>query len=499
MIKKNLDFIKIFFLLFFFLLIFCKFSISGDIESRLSCIKSWVESDKLGSCEEQRYYLYIFHILFAGIVNLIDSFFLIFELENISIQIKKIFYEIIISIFFYTIFIINLVLLIKISYLKTKKFILSLFLAISFTFTSYLGNFISFEHFETIIAFLFILKIFLINHKISNKKIIINFIIDLIISTYKIYYAPSILLLNYIIFNNNFKLYSIYNSIYFILCITYFYITTKLIESLNSYNFISWFKPDFNLSSIVENFFLIFFSPSVGLFITAPLIMLVTFLSLKNYETKIKFLSLLSLISILSLFYFWEGGGSSGSRYIYPLLYIFYIEYNNFIIKNIKRIFLNLFLLLAFIGMYQSINYQSPVLFYGYTDKKIYKDYKITSQHTNIVPEEYRFPKYNIYYSPYIFPWKIEFYRLLNKENINFNVSGKIKSIDTWKIIPNSLIARLNYSFNQSDNKENIRLESKQNILNYLKINNFFYIVINFIYISLFIYLMMISRKIKIG
>jgi hypothetical protein len=87
----------------------------------------------------------------------------------------------------------------------------------------------------------------------------------------------------------------------------------------------------------------------------------------------------------------------------------------------------------------------------------------------------------------------------LNKEKINFNVSGKIKSIDTWLIIPNSLIARLNYSFNQADNKENIRLEGKQNILNYLKINNFFYIAINFIYILLFIWLMMISKKIKIG
>ena len=87
----------------------------------------------------------------------------------------------------------------------------------------------------------------------------------------------------------------------------------------------------------------------------------------------------------------------------------------------------------------------------------------------------------------------------MNKEKINFNVSGKIKSIDTWLIIPNSLIARLNYSFNQADNKENIRLEGKQNILNYLKINNFFYIAINFIYILLFIWLMMISKKIKIG
>ena len=327
--KKNLFYI--FIILFSGLLILNKFSITGDTQYRLECIKLLGLTGT--SCIEQVYYHFNFHIFILFFVKIADIFsFLIPNFSNSSENIQKIYYEAFLSLIFYFFFILNIIFLIYYSSKKKNNYIINFAVPLIFLFTSYLGNFINFEHFEVILANLFTIKL-IYNERSKSINLFLIFVIDLIILTSKIYYLPVVIILNFLIFKKNFKNFFIYNFIIASISLIIFKFKSFLIVKEGQFNFDNWYKPSFEIESIIENFFLIFFSPSIGLIVTAPLILISIFYSIKKFDTKIKFLSLLSLIAVLSLFYFWHGNGSSGSRYLYPVLILFYKEFQIFYLK----------------------------------------------------------------------------------------------------------------------------------------------------------------------
>lgn len=493
--KKNL--FLIFIILSCGLIFFNKFSITGDIQSRLGCITSL--NIPAESCSEQIYYhfnLHIFILFFVKIAEIIS--FLIPSLSDANDKVQRIYFEAFLSLIFYLFFILNIILLIFYSAKKNKNFRINFSIPIIFLFTSYIGNFVNFDHFEIILANLFSLKL-IINKQNKSTNFVFNLIIDFIIITSKIYYLPVVIILNILIFKKNLKNFFLYNFFISFISLIIFFYKSYLITKEGNYNFNSWYKPNYEILSTIENFFSIFFSPSIGLFITAPLILLSIFYSIKKFDTKIKFLSLLSLIVILSFFYFWHGNGSSGSRYLYPILILFYEEFEIFFVRFCNSRYFRILVFLIFISFFQSLNYHSPVLLFSYTDSKIYNDYKILSKkYINVVSKENRFPKYDYKYSPQYFGWNLEIKKITNQKNIYFDIKKNKKLIDTDKIIPNTLISRLYYisrDINEYNNNSRIAKYNINNIFSKLSINIFIYVFINLLYFYLFYKIIFFVKK----
>ena len=319
----------------------------------------------------------------------------------------------------------------------------------------------------------------------------------MIILTSKIYYLPAVVILNILFFKRKIIKLFVYNFIISIISLVIFKLKSDLISQEGEFNFDSWYKPNFEIFSIIENIFLIFLSPSIGLVVTAPLILFSIFFSIKKFETKIKFLSLLSLVGVLSLFYFWHGNGSSGSRYLYPILILFYNEFENLFLKFSKNKLFKYFVFVIFLSFFQSLNYHSPVLLFSYTDSKVYSDYKVLSEkYVNIIPEKDRFPKYNFKYSPQYFGWNMEIKKIINEENIILNIRGEEKIIELNRIIPNTLISRLYHIPKNISDGEDLRIK-KYNINKLflkLRINTYVYMIINIFYFFLF-FKLVFSKK----
>lgn len=496
---QNLTKIKNLFLsfviLFFLLIIFNKFSITGDTQYRLECIK--LLSHTGVTCIEQIYYHFNFHIFILFFIKIAEGLSFLFPLFNtLSENFQKIYFEAFLSIIFYSFFILNVVFLIFYSAKKNNNFKINFSIPIIFLFTSYLGNFLNFEHFEIILANLFTIKLIIIEQNKKNNLIFI-LILDLIILTSKIYYLPAVVILNILFFKRKIIKLFVYNFIISIISLVIFKLKSDLISQEGEFNFDSWYKPNFEIFSIIENIFLIFLSPSIGLVVTAPLILFSIFFSIKKFETKIKFLSLLSLVGVLSLFYFWHGNGSSGSRYLYPILILFYNEFENLFLKFSKNKLFKYFVFVIFLSFFQSLNYHSPVLLFSYTDSKVYSDYKVLSEkYVNIIPEKDRFPKYNFKYSPQYFGWNMEIKKIINEENIILNIRGEEKIIELNRIIPNTLISRLYHIPKNISDGEDLRIK-KYNINKLflkLRINTYVYMIINIFYFFLF-FKLVFSKK----
>ena len=483
--KKNL--LVIFILLFLILIIFNKFSITGDTQFRLECIK--LLSLTGTSCIEQIYYHFNFHVFVLFFIKIAESISFLFPSFNTSTEnIQKIYFEAFLSLVFYFFFILNIVLLIFYSAKNGNNYKINFSVPLIFLFTSYLGNFLNFEHFEILLANLFTFKMIL-NEQKKQNNIIFILIIDLIILTSKIYYLPVIIILNILIFKKKIIKFLSYNFFISLISLFIFKFKSDLISQQNQFNFESWYKPSFEISSIIENFILIFVSPSIGLIVTAPLILLSILFSIKKFDTKIKFLSFLSLVSVLSLFYFWHGNGSSGSRYLYPVLILFYKEFEIFFLNFYKNTYFKYFVFLLFIGFFQSLNYHSPVLLFSYTDSKVYNDYKVLSEkYVNVIAGEDRFPKYDIKYSPQYFGWNMEIKKLMNYETISLNIRGEEKVLQLKRIIPNTLISRLYHISKNLSDKNDLRIKKYniKNIFSNISINIFVYIIIHIFYFYLF-------------
>ena len=492
LIKKNFF---TFFLLFFLLIIFSKFSISGDIEARLICIRDFGIIGE--GCDHTLRYLFILQSFINSIVSLTDLIVNNLNfLENLSLSHKKIIYELFISIFFYTFFILIILILTNIYFESTKNYKNSIFLSLTFIFTSYIGNFLSFEHNEILIAFLILLKLY--NYKKKNRSFhTINLFLDVLICLSKIIYLPSIIILNYLFYRKNFKQLIANSTIIIILSFGYLYYEQLQITKLAHYTFSSMYKPTIDIFFNFKNFILIFLSPSIGLIVTAPLILISIFFNYKKFETKIKILSFLSLVSVLSLFYFWHGNGSSGSRYLFPLLFIFYDEFRIFLIKFLKIKFSKVLIIMVIISFLQSLNYHSPVLLYAYKDSKFSSDYKLIAEpKDDFLSVEKRFPKLDMRLGPQYFGWKIEILKFLGKEDLNIKIYDKEKVVKLNDIIPNTLISRL-YHISKYQNSDTDRINNYNlfDLFNFFKFNRFFYVLILFCY--LFLFLKIIPNKIE--
>lgn len=475
-----------FFLLFFLLIIFSKLSISGDTEARLICIRDFGIIGE--GCDHTLKYLFIFQSFINFIVSFSDLIVNNLNfLENLSLSHKKIIYELFISISFYTFFILIILILINIYFESTKNYKNSIFLSLTFIFTSYIGNFLSFEQNEILIAFLILLKLY--NHEKKNRSFhTINLFLDILICLSKIIYLPSIIILNYLFYRKNFQQLIANSIIIIILSFGYLYYEQLQITKFSHHTVSSMYKPTIDPFFNLKNFILIFLSPSIGLIVTAPLILISIFFNYKRFETKIKILSFLSLVSFLSLFYFWHGNASSGSRYLFPLLFIFYDEFRIFLEKFIKLKFSKILIIMIIISFLQSLNYHSPVLLFAYKDSKFSSDYKLLAEaKDDFLPLEKRFPKLDIRLSPQYFGWKIEILKLLNKENVIIKIYDKEKIINLNEIIPNTLISRI-YHISKYQNFDSSRINNYNvfGLFSYFKFNKFFYVLILTSYLYLF-------------
>ena len=119
--------------------------------------KSWEAGSKCPS----RFIHHPFSSLIIFLFNLVGNFiYTIFShIFDGLFNLKKIIFEVYLNFIFFSIFIFNLILLIK--YLVEKynlRIVNSSLIVLIFFFTSYLGNFLNFETFETILATVIILN-----------------------------------------------------------------------------------------------------------------------------------------------------------------------------------------------------------------------------------------------------------------------------------------------------------------------------------------------------
>ncbi len=502
------------FILFFVILLpFSKFSVTGDIETDLMCISDIdPEWRGHGKCTS-RFIHHPFSSLIILILNFIgDLIYSMFSSNFESlVNIKKIFLEGYLNFVFFSLFIMNMILLIK--YLIEKynlKQFYSIVIVVCFFFTSYLGNFLNFETFETILVSAIIFKLFLFKNT-KEKRYFINLILDLFIVFNKIVFLFPLVILNYIYYRENFKKYFINSVLIIFLAFLFFAMKNFLLSYYTLYNYQTLYHPNFDLFFMIGNFFSFFLSPSIGIFVTAPLIIFSVFykLNLKQFDDKnIRIFSFISILGTFSIISTWHGNGSSGSRYFYPLFLIFiddfYFMFSNFFkFKRFKSI-----LILIFILNFQTLNYHAPVTLYTYGDTRTYekwglmslsnftKSEKEASSYNNIDPS-LDFPLYSWRVNPYFFGWNTELSKFFNKKDIKIFFNNEIRTIETLEIIPHTVISRLFYMSqnNQINEKRKSLFIEKFPLIENIKFNRFFYIGIISIYILLFsLFILRIKR-----
>ena len=514
-IKINSSEIYILFIIFFFILLpFTKFTITGDIETDLMCLsnidENWKAHDKCPS----RIIHNPFSSLIVYLFNLIGNFLytiISLRFDELS-NIKKIFFEAYLNFIFFSIFIFNIILLIK--YLIEKynlKIIYSAMIVFCFFFTSYLGNFLNFETFETILATAIILKLHLFKNQ-TGKKYFMNFLIDLFLIFSKITFLFPVIIINYIYYKNDIINKYIKNSlIILILSVLFFLAKNQILSHFTLYNIQNFYHPNFDLLFMINNFLSFFLSPSIGIFATAPLIIFSVFykLNLKQFDDKnIRIFSFISLLGTFSIISTWHGNGSSGSRYFYPLFLIFiddfYLMFSNFFkFKRFKSI-----LILIFILNFQTLNYHAPVTIYTYGDTRIYEKWGLMSLSNftktekeassyDIIDSSKNFPLYSWLLNPYYFGWNIEISKLSKQEKIKVRMNNKIHFIETKEIIPHTIISRLFYMSqnNQINEKRKSIFIEKFPLIKNIEFNKFLYIGIISIYILLFsLFILRIKR-----
>ena len=152
---------------------------------------------------------------------------------------------------------------------------------------------------------------------------------------------------------------------------------------------------------------------------------------------------------------------------------------------------------MLFIGFFQSINYQSPVLLFGYKDSKFNENFKILDKERTIgtLPANERFPKFNYKLSPFIFGWSIEFNKLLENNKMLIETLKEDRYLNPLEIIPNSNLSRLHYmsQHNKIKTLNDERLKSIK-FKKYINFSNFSY---SFILVILFLIFCFFIIKLK--
>jgi hypothetical protein len=497
-LEKEHSFKTILLLTFFILLPFSNFSIAGDLESLLKCRlielnqNIILNSSKPLNCAMEGHFFLLDKIILF-IATLTVGFKSLLSIEVNSEYRLLIFYEFFVAIFFYLIFIINIILLSKL--VNPKLTLLNIFITIVFLSTSYLGNFISFYHQEILIGTLFIIKLLLFDKKNKIKYFFYyNLILDIIITTFKIYYLIPIFFIN-LYFLDHYRKFVVYNFILYATSVSIFYVNNidMLLMHLNE-----TYKLDLNFIYYFKELFYIYFSPAIGIVFTAPFFILILFIRKKNYLFKLKLLALIFLTLFLSLFFFWHGSGSSGCRYLYPILILFYKEFYFIFLRLINFRYFKLIVIIAFVSFFQSLNYNSPVLLFGYKDSKFNDDFKILDKERTIgtLQTNERFPKDNYKLSPYYFGWSIELNKIFYKNQMLIETNNGIRPLNTSEILPNTNISRVFYvsENNMHGNYSDKRIQNL-NFRNFINLSRNNYSIILLLIFSFYSYLIIKLKR----
>ena len=340
---------------------------------------------------------------------------------------------------------------------------------------------------ECLIILLISIKLFL-KERNTKGKILYLSLIDLYIVFLKPYLLVFIILFNftYDLNKKDILKYFFYSFLFLIIF--------SLIKFSIKIDYLSYYNEglDLNISKIIKRTFYFLFSPSVGVILTCPFIVL-GLLSIKN--NKIIKLAIISFYSIFFSFYgdlaFWGGAGIGGSRYIFPIFLIFIEDYVNFLNRlnyRLKQFLIFLF----FISFVPSIDYKNTNI-------------ALVPEQTGqiIIDSVSNYPLEDFNLNPIYISWKIFIYKdLLNNEKIKIKIKNNNYTLKSLDIMPDTLISKLSYVSNKNflnSKYFHSHYKNKKNLID--KISNyslelkFFKFLIFFIYTSLFIYA--ISRQVK--
>ena len=483
------------YVLIFILFFFTRGTVVGD-ESKvylfaidfINSKKSLIEylNSVSGSCDlyDKCNYNYLGHHLFWFFYHVlilkIFTFLKFISFFNIDLTI---FHEFILSLSSTLLIILSLFVLTK-SFNKIKNNWIYIY---SFFVGSYGIGFINGGFSECLIILLISIKIYFKNHKVKKAEFYLSFI-DLYIIFLKPYLFIFILLFNLTYKFNKKQIYKYLSS--FIIFLLIFLLIKFLvkIDYLNYYNE----GLDINIKRILERTFYFFLSPSVGIFLTCPFL-IVSFLYLQN--NKLVKILLILFYAVFFSFYgdlaFWGGAGIGGSRYIFPIFLIFLEDYLYFLNK-IKVKLRAIFLLLCFFSFLPSLDYKNT-------------NFALVPEQTGImiINEVSEYPLSDFNLNPIYFSWNIFIKKdLLNKKNIEFNVNDKNYKTNYYDIMPDTFISKLTHVSNENFLKSKIFIShhanKKEIISNLSKYITFFQILrflIFFIYTSLFIYVISINFK----
>lgn len=439
-----------------------------------------------GACDlyDKCNYNYLGHHLFWFFYHvLILKIFTFFEFNNFFNIDLLIFHEFLLSLSSTFIVILSLIILTK-SFNKIKNNWIYIY---SFFVGSYGIGFINGGFSECLIILLISIKIYLKNKNIKNTEFYLSFI-DLYIIFLKPYFLVFILFYNLTYKFNKKQLYKYLSSfIVFILIFLIVKFSIK-IDYLNYYNE----GLDIDIKRIVERTFFFFLSPSVGIFLTCPFL-IVSFLYLQN--NKFIKIFLVFFYAIFFSFYgdlaFWGGAGIGGSRYIFPIFLIFLEDYL-FFLNKIKAKLRMIFLVLCFVSFLPSLDYKNT-------------NFALVPEQTGIkiINEVSEYPLRDFNLNPIYFSWSIFLKKdLLNKKIIEFDVNGKNYKTNNYDIMPDTFVSKIAHISNKNFLKNKLLTShhpNKKSMISKLsKYLTFFQILrflIFFIYTSLFIYVISINLK----
>lgn len=326
---------------------------------------------------------------------------------------------------------------------KFYSFYISFVTAGFIFFGSYGVNFINGGFSEILLIFLLVLKIS--NNQNSQFKPLTIAIIDILLIFIKLYSFIFVLLYLPLHFKKKKSYYLSYIKTFFPLLLLFITIKLNLPSDLKNY-----YQEgiDIDLIGILERVFNFYFSFSVGIWITFPIIILL--LMKPSKIILYKFFIIFSLSLVFSLYEnlaFWGGAGISGSRYIFPFLIIFADD----IAKRISFIKIKYFFIISIFLYFPSINYKNTnILIVPETTGNM------------IISKVSDFPHYQFSLNPISLGWSSLIKQEFVKNNeIKININNKVYKVDN--IVPDTLISKINFilSDKYSSHKITSRYENK--------------------------------------
>ena len=481
------------FILIFILFFFTRGTVVGDESKIYFFIIDFFESKKNiieylntvnGPCDlyDKCNYNYLGHHLYWFFYNTIIlklfSYLNFFNFLNIDLLIL---HELILSLSSTFLIILSLIILIKSFNENNWIYVYSFFVG------SYGIGFINGGFSECIIIFLVSSKIYIKNHNFKNKEFLLSFI-DLYIIFLKPYFLIFIFFYN---LTYKFTKKQLYNYLLSLIIFGIIFFITKFSVKIDYVNYYSE-GLDIDIKRILERTFFFFLSPSVGIFLTCPFLIISFFYLKKNKLIK---LSLITFYALFFSFYgdlaFWGGAGIGGSRYIFPILLIFLEDYLFFLNKIKVKIRIT-FLIICFISFLPSLDYKNT-------------NFALVPEQTGeiIIKNVADYPLNDFNLNPIYFSWKIFFQKdLLSRKEIGFTISEKKFLINNYEITPDTFISKLTHLTNKDFVKSKFYIShhtDKKDIVSYMsKYLIFFQILrflIFFIYTSLFIYVISLQLK----